>query len=71
MKGNITMKHVNFTLQNRLRDQLSKNMRKVDMLIKTNSTNNPETCNQVNSIMKYCNILAQVSFTTMKGGLGF
>ena len=68
MKGNITMKHVKFTLQNRLRDQLSKNVRKVDMLIKIDSTNSPETCNQVNSIMKH---LAQVSFTTMKGGLGF
>ena len=41
------------------------------MLMKSDSTNIPETYSQVNSVMKQRNILTQASFATMKGGLGF
>ena len=52
MKENIEMKHVKFTLQYKLLNQLSKNVRKEDILIKIDPTDSSETYNQENNMMK-------------------
>ena len=52
MKENIGMKHVKFTLQYKLLNQLSKNVRKEDILIKIDPTDSSETYNQENNMMK-------------------
>ena len=52
MKGNIGIKHVKFTLQYKLLNQLSKNVRKEDILIKIDPRDSSETYNQENNMMK-------------------
>ena len=52
MKGNIGIKHVKFTLQYKLLNQLSKNVRKEDILIKIDPTDSSETYSQENNMMK-------------------